>query len=207
MYPTGTNPQRTLSVNRGYGYSLAVQSGTIAVALAQDSVVFALRADTTANSEMCVFPDRLRLAFTTIVAFTTPVTAARRLGIYRASNAGAEVSGGTDVLAAIRKKDTNAPASTVVKAFMATTAGLTLGGLSREAHPLALLDLVHVGAAGGRAEFIYELAPPQTNEWCINPAEYLAISNPVAMDAAGTWQLAINELSWYEQKRVAPALS
>lgn len=206
MFPPGTAVQRTVSFNRGPGFALSVQSGTMAAALAQDSIVFALRADVTANSEIGVYIDRLRLAFQTIVAFTTPVTAARRLGIYRATNPGAEVSGGTDVVAAIRKKDANASAAatTVTKAFMATTAGLTAGGLVREANPLATMDLVSVGAAGGRLEQVYELGAPMSQEWCLNPAEYLVVSNPVAMDAAGTWQLTLNELSWYEQRR-APA--
>jgi len=204
MWPPPGEVELCLNVNRGPGFVLAAQTGTIAAALAQDSVVFAMRADTTAGSVNGVFIDRMRLAFTTIVAFTTPITAARRIGIYRATNAGAEVSGGTDVTASIRKKDSAGGSSTVAKAFIATTGALTAGGLAREASPLAQLDLVNVGTAGARAEFIYELGGggyPQ--EWCINPAEYLVVSNPVAMDAAGTFQLSIGELSWYEQRRLA----
>jgi hypothetical protein len=119
-----------------------------------------------------------------------------------------EVSGGTDVAAAIRKKSAHAavPATTVTVARMATTAALTAGGLVRDANPLALLDLVSVGAAGGRLEHVYELGAPQPQEWGLNPSEYIVVSNPQAMDAAGTWQLTINELSWYEQRRVALAL-
>jgi len=206
MYPPSQPVQRVLPVNRGHGYALAVQTGTMAAALGADSIVFALRADTTAASVTGVYVDRMRLAFQTIVAFTTPITAGRRLGIFRASNAGAEVTGGTDVKASIRKKDTNAPASSVALALIATTAALTAGGLSREAAPLAHLDLVSVGAAGGRLEHIYELANTNPQEWCINPGEYLVISNPAAMDAAGTWQLTVNELSWYEQARIVSGL-
>lgn len=207
MYPVGQNAQRVLNVQRGHGYALANQTGTMAAALAQDAIVFALRADTTASSVTGVYIERLRLAFQAIVAFTTPITAGRRLGIYRATNPGAEVSGGTDVKATIRKKDGTAPASTVATALIATTAALTAGGLVREASPLALLDLVSVGAAGARLESTYELAAttgPQ--EWCLNPGEYIVISNPAAMDAAGTWQLTINELAWYESTRMSMPL-
>ena len=204
MWPPANEVELCLNVNRGPGFALATQTGTIAAALAQDSIVFAMRADTTASSLIGVYIDRMRLAFQAIVAFTTPITAARRIGIYRAANPGTEVSGGTAVLTSIRKKDSLGVASTVVLAQIATTGALTAGGLVREAAPLAQLDLVSVGAAGARAEFIYELGGggyPQ--EWCINPGEYIVVSNPVAMDAAGTWQLSIGELSWYEQRRVA----
>lgn len=207
MYPPGGPVERSILVNRGHGYSLSVQSGTIAAALAQDAIVLALRADTATGAEIGMYLECLRLSFQTIVAFTTPVTAGRRLGIYRATNPGAEVSGGTDVVAAIRKRDTNAnvPDSKAVLARIASTAGLTVGGLVREAHPLALMDLASVGTAGARLEVTYELSPPKTQEWCLNPGEYLVISNPAAMDAAGTWQLT-GQLSWYEQRRLALAL-
>ena len=201
MFAPGLPAQRTLNVHRGNGFALATQSGTIAAALAQDALVFALRADTTANSAVGVYVDRLRLAFQTIAAFTTPITAGRRLGIYRAANAGAEVSGGTDVKSTIRKKDSLSAASTAALALIATTAGLTAGGLAREAAPLAHLDLVSIGAAGARQEHIFELASTKPQEWCLNPGEYLVISNPVAMDAGGTWQLTLGELSWYEATR------
>jgi site-specific DNA-cytosine methylase len=51
---------------------------------------------------------RVRLMYTTIVAYTTPVTAGRRLGLYR--GAGAAASGGT-AIADFTQKDASAPAS------------------------------------------------------------------------------------------------
>lgn len=193
--------KQVLLVNRGPGFALSAQTGTMAAALAANSVVFAMRAPATGSSSIVV--DRLRMAFTTIAAFTTPLTASRRLAVFRATNAGAEVSGGA--AASVRAKDAAGAASTVALALIATTVGLTVGGLALEAAPLATMDLTSVGTAGARLEQIYELAPPKSEEWLFNPGEYIAIVNPAAMDAAGTWQLTINELAWYEQQRLARA--
>lgn len=200
MHPPLGNVVRSIAVNRGHGYSLANQSGVIAAAIAQDAVVFAMRAPAADRS---VYVDRLQLAVTTIAAFTTPVTAGRRIGVYRASNPGAEVSLGTDITAAIKKKDTNAnvPASGVQMARMATTVALNTGGLVREAHPLAVIDLSAHGTAGARNAMCFDCAPPASHEWCFNPGEYICIVVMQAMDAVGTWQLTLNDLSWYEQLR------
>jgi hypothetical protein len=100
MHPSLTNPTRVIHHNRGFGYGVAGSSGVIAAALAQDSIVFSILcgpqggapAAGVVDNRLSVWFDRLRLAFTTIAAFTTPMTAARRLGLYRATNAGAAVT-------------------------------------------------------------------------------------------------------------------
>lgn len=202
MYPSNSGPDKSVVIGRGHAYTLTAQSGTIAAALAQDSILFALRCG--AADGRSIYLDRISLAFTTIAAFTTPITAGRRLGLYRATNPGAEVSGGTDLLATIRQRDSDSsvPATAAVKALIATTAGLTVGGLVREAAPFATLDLVSSGAAGARIERIYELnAGVSCCEQPLNPGEYVVVSVPQAMDAGGTWQLNVNELSWFEQRR------
>lgn len=195
--------KQVLPVNRGPGFALSVETGTMAAALGANSVVFAMRAP--ATGAVSVVVDRLHMAYTTIVAYTTPISPGRRLGVFRATNPGVEISGGADVHASIRQKDAAGVASSVAVASIATTAALTAGGLVLDAAPLAMMDLVSSGTAGARLEQIYELAAPKTEEWLFNPGEYIVISNPQAMDAAGTWQLAINELSWYEQARLAVA--
>lgn len=202
MYPSPITPTRVVHHSRGYGYGVAGVSGTIAAALALDSIVFAMlcgpQAAAAASDRLGLYVERLRVAFTTIVAFTTPITAARRIGVFRASG-GVAATGGTGLVVA--KKDTNAPASVVTDARIATTAALGVAGITRESSPIALLDLTHVGTAGGRHEMIYELAEPMNTEEVIAPGELLVISNPVAMDAAGTWQLSLDECHWIEAAR------
>lgn len=201
MYPPLTNPLRVIHHNRGYGYGVAAVTGTMAAALAQDSLIFSIQCGAQASAQaadrLSLWFDRIRLAFTTIVAFTTPITAARRIGLYRATLG--PPTGGTAM--AVVKKDSNGDATVVTDARIATTAGLTANGTVREANPIALMDLVHVGAAGGRQDFLYELAAPFNAEQAINPGELLVASNPVAMDAAGTWQLSVDECHWCEAKR------
>lgn len=200
MHPSPTIPTRVINHNRGYGYGVAGVSGTIGAALGADSIVFALlcapqTAETVASKRLNVYLERLRIAFTTIVAFTTPVTAARRLGVYRASGAVA-ATGGTALVVA--KKDTDAPASIVTDVRIAAAAALTVAGITREAAPIAMMDLTHVGAAGARHEMTYELAAPLNSEEELAPGELLVISNPIAMDAGGTWQLSVDECHWIE---------
>lgn len=179
-------PQRT--------YAVAGMTGTMAAALAQDAIVFAMFAGPSSDG-LAGYLEALKLTFQTIVAFTTPITASRRLGIYRAS--GVAATGGAAL--GVVKKKTGAPASIVTDARIATTAALTVAGITREADPIAFADLVHVGAAGGRAEFLYEFNPPRTPT-TLNPGELLVVSNPVAMDAAGTWQLGV-QVDWRELQK------
>jgi hypothetical protein len=201
VFPTVAPPRTAILINRGNCYALTAQSGTIAAALAQNSILFALRAP--AADGRSIYVDRLSLAFTTIAAFTTPITAGRRLGLFRATNGGTEVSGGTDVSTSIVARDSDASvvASVASLARIATTTGLTAGGLTLAAAPFATLDLVSSGAAGARVEHTYEMSPAHSSEQCVNPGEYIVIANPVAMDAGGTWQIAINELTWFEKSR------
>ncbi len=54
------------------------------------------------------------------------------------------------------------------------------------------MSLVHVGAAGAYAEAIFEWHASWNRPLELLPGELAVVSNPVAMDAAGTWQLAAN---------------
>jgi hypothetical protein len=202
MFPPQTQPARVMCFNRGYGYAVSGVSGTIAAGLAQDSVVFALLCDPQAsiaagNKKLGMYFDRLHLVFTTIVAFTTAVTAARRLGVYRAAGAAATL--GT-ALAVAKKDAANAPTSVCTDARISAAAALGFTA-TREAAPIGTLDLTHVGAAGARQDFVYELAAPFNSPIVINAGELLVVSNPVAMDAGGTWQLTVKEAHWIEARR------
>lgn len=202
MYPSPTNPTHVVHHNRGYGYAVSGVTGTIAAALAANSLVFALycaqQAGTQASQQVRLYLDRLRLAVTTIAAFTGAITAGRSLGVYRATAGATHALPAAGTLLGIAKKSTTAPASQA-SATIATTVLLTPGTIVREANPIAMLDLVAVGAAGGRQEMVYELAAPYNAPIDIGPDEMLVVSNPNAMDAGGTWQLSIDECHWIEQ--------
>lgn len=188
---------RTVTVPRGVGFVASGLTGTIAAALGANSSVFALRLS--ASSPVRAFVDRITLQFSTIVAFTTPVTAGRRLAVYRGAGTAAP-SGGTAIAAAPQKH--SASAQSYCNAAMggdirvAATAGLTMTGVTLESNPVAAMDLVHVGAAGGFRDMVFDFSADK-HELVLEPGQVLAIVNPNAMDAAGTWQLTAG-VQWRE---------
>lgn len=189
---------RTVVVPRGVGFSVSNITGTIAAALAANSSVFAMRLDP--GSAVRAYIDRIRLQYTTIVAYTTAVTAGRRLAVFRGS--GAAASGGTAIATAVRKWTAFGATSEFDSVNggdlrIATTGALTVTGITFETDPIALMTLTHVGAAGAFLETIFEFSPFESSEIVLEPGQLLAVRNPVAMDAAGTWQLGVG-VQWRE---------
>lgn len=183
-------------VPRGVGYVLAGTSGAIAAAAAQDSIFFAMRMAAAATAGGQVVVESLRLSFTAIAAFTTPITAGRRLAVYRAGVGSGDPAGGL-TLAAAKKSSASgnrflAPNASLISVAMIANAGPLTGVSAREANPLATLDLVHVGAAGVNTVRTYEFQAPANSPIILQPGELLVVSNPVAMDAGGTWQLSVD---------------
>ena len=188
---------RVVVASRGDAYCVAGITGTIAAALAANSSVFAMRLDP--GSPLLAFIERIRLQYTTIVAYTTPVTANRRLAIYRGS--GAAASGGTALATAAQKDSTSSPSECNSAQGgdirISTTGALTVTGITYETQEFATMPLVHVGAAGAYSEVIFEFATTESSPIILQPGQLLAVRNPVAMDAAGTWQLAVR-VDWHE---------
>lgn len=181
--------ERAVSVPRGFGYAACGTTGTIAAALAQNSVVFAARANPANKARVNL--ENLRVCFTTIVAFTTPITAGRRLAVFRAG--GAACTGGA-ALALVSKDSGNlGPESTPISDVrIATTAALGVAGVAVEANPIGQLGLVHVGAAGAFYEFESQFDPTWNVPVQLHPGELIVIAAPQAFDAAGTWQIAVD---------------
>ena len=181
----------------GSNYTVATKTGTVGAAIAAGGTVFAMRLDPGSTKKAWV--DSLKLRWTTVVAFTTPITQTRSLVITRGS--GAASSGGTSIAAAT-KKDSTYGASEFDVALggdirIATTAALTVTGITWEAVNIGELTLAHVGAAGNFYEAVYEFSV-RNHEIELNPGELLGIRvGPSAMDAAGTWSLGV-EVAWRE---------
>lgn len=195
----GTNQARVddargLRVNVGprtiNNYETTGISGVIAAALGAASAVYAHRIDLASPRRAII--ERIALQYTTIVAYTTPITAARRLALFRGS--GAAATGGV-ALVAVRESTAEGNPSECNAAQggdirIANTAALGVAGITFETDPIRTLGLTHVGAAGG---FIEEIWEPIGGQVCIlEPGELIAVRNPAAMDAAGTWQLVVN---------------
>ena len=181
----------------GSNYTVAAKTGTIAAAAAAGAALFAMRLDPGYSGKAWI--ESIRLRWTTIVAFTTPVTATRSLVITRGS--GAAASGGT-AIASNTKKDTIYPASQFDAAEggdtrISTTGALTVTGITWEATNFAEATLIQVGAAGAFCETVYEFSV-RNHEIELNPGQVLGVRvGPSAMDAAGTWVLGV-EVNWRE---------
>lgn len=180
-----------------YAYAVSAKTGTIAAALAANSAVFAMRLDP--GSTLNAYIDSIKIRWTTIAAFTTPITATRSIVVTRGS--GAAPSGGTAITTAT-PKDTAYAASEFDAASggdmrVSTTGALTVTGITWEPTNLGEITLIQAGAAGAFYETTYEFSA--TNHPIeLNPGQVLGIRvGASAMDAAGTWVLNV-EVNWHE---------
>lgn len=182
----------------GSAYSLTGTTGTMAAALAANSIVFAMQAtgdvvgSANAPRRAPLEIQGIRLTFTAIVAATAPVIAGRLLRLFKSSdNASAMPAGGTALTALAKRTLDSGANSGLVGAQIATTAGLTVVGFTRGTVPMATLDLTGSGAAGSRV--VLELYSDVNGAalW-LDPGEILVVSNPAAIDASLTWQLSVD---------------
>lgn len=181
----------------GNNYTVAAKTGTIAAAAAAGAAVFAMRLNPSSTKK--AFIELVRVRWTTIVAFTTPITQTRSLVITRGS--GAATSGGTSIATATKKDSTYAASQTDAALGgdirIAGAGALTATGITWESVNLGEMSLIHVGAAGGFYEAIYEF-DNRSHAVELNPGELLGIRvGPSTMDAAGTWSLNV-EVAWRE---------
>lgn len=182
----------------GQAWSLTGTTGTMAAALAQDALVFAMGALATDATRPNIPPpgpleiEGLQVVFTAIIAATVPLTAGRRLQLFKGTNSTMPTGGTQLTPRPKRTKDQSATNGLIGNiARISTTAGLTAGAFTRDTVPLWTFDLLGLGAAGARAEFNLDELINGESLW-LDPGEILVISSPVAFDAALTWQLTVN---------------
>jgi hypothetical protein len=181
-------------------YSLSSVTGIVGAALAANSTVFAMR--TNPGGTKAALIHKISLRYITQVAYTTPLSAVRRLAVFR--GAGAATSGGTTLSTAIPPKDSSAPNSVVQTseggfASISTTGALTVSGITYEAQEFSTMHLGAVGAAGATTDWTIVVdAHTGDHPLELQPGQLMAIRNPVVMDAAGTWVLAVS-VDWCER--------
>jgi hypothetical protein len=188
---------------RGNAFSVSSVTGVINAALAGNSAIFAMRLDPGAGGSKKAYIERVRITFTTIAAFTTPITAGRRLAIYRG---GSGVTTGGAAIATVAKKHSTSVESEFETVqggsiSIATTGALTTSAITFESNEFATMSLVHLGNAGNFMESIFEFNTNESSPIVLEPGQTLAIRNPVAMDAGGTWQASVR-VDWYEEDSV-----
>ena len=182
----------------GNHYSVATKTGIIAAAATAGSTVFAMRFDPAAGSKKA-WINSIKLRWTTVTAFTTPVTATRSIVLTRGN--GAAASGGTTITNAT-KKDSSYGASEFDASLggdirVSSTGALTVTGITFDSFNISELPLIHVGAAGGFYEHVYGFSN-RNHPIELSAGELLAVRvGSSAMDAAGTWVLGV-EVEWRE---------
>lgn len=188
-----TKAQRVCLAPRGFPYSASGVTGTVAAALASGAAVFTMRND--ASSAKLVFIERIRLQYTTLVAYTTPITVGRRLHLVRSTVSSANPSGGTAIVPVPKDSThTDSECSTAGggDTRIATTAALTVTGTTWDTAVLRTVMLTHVGAAGNFAEFLLEFHSSESAPIILQPGQAIGLIAGQAFDAAGTWNLAVN---------------
>lgn len=191
------NAARVSVVPASQSYSVSAVTGTIAAALAANSTVFAARLDPGASLKTYI--TRVTLIWTTLVTFTVPITVGRRLALFRGS--GAAPTAGTSITTAFKKDNSDTTSEMQVSGGgdlrISTTTGLTISGITYESPEFATMSLIEVGTAGNTKTQTFEFDSAAGGPIVLQPGELIAVRNPQAMDAAGTWQLAVN-MDWYE---------
>lgn len=79
---------------------------------------------------------------------------------------------------------------------IATTGALTVTGIAFESQEIRTMAVTGFGAAGATIEDVYEFVG-HNGPFILKPGELMAIRNPVAMDAGGTWQLDV-DVTWFQ---------
>lgn len=181
----------------GNYFAHAAKTGTIGAAAAANAAVYAARLNPGYAGKAYI--DLIKLRYTCVVAFTTPITQARSLVLVR--GAGAAATGGTAIATATKKDSTygasNMDASLGGDARIASTGALTVTGITFETVNLGEMTLAHVGAAGAYYEHIYEFTN-RSHPIELNAGELIAVRvGAGGMDAAGTWALGV-EMQWRE---------
>jgi hypothetical protein len=163
------------------GQSFAGVTGTMAAALASGAAVFAARYPLAATNRFLV--QWVHLHYVTLVAYTVPLTAGRRLHLVR--GAGADASGGTDI--DVVRNQSDLTAESVLTGKVATTGALTITSITFETAVRARLLLAQAGNAGNDYDEIWTFDEPLI----LVPGQLLGIVAGQAFDAAGTWQLNV----------------
>ena len=197
------NSNGLITSSRPLGYDMQYTAsgitGTMAAALAANSTVFILY--NAFNATRNIHITSFSVQFVTIAAFTAPVTAGRRLELYRGLYGTTAPTGGTAVL--IAQKLSNGSVSKADPANggacqISSTGTLTTTGLTFETSSMGTMTLTSAGAAGAYRERLFDWTGSNEQAIELLPGESISIRNPIAMDAGGTWNIAIT-VNWYEE--------
>lgn len=167
----------------GNGVVSVAQSGVIAAAVPARSLLWAW-AVPTSLPEFPIVIERLRLQYTCITAFTTPVTAGRSLAFGFIPTLGAAITG--NERNTVRKTNLSHDTDPVIANTAPVSADLVATNTL-----FARMSLAGFGTAGASKDQTWEWTTGSAQMISILAGTLLALTNPVAMDAAGTFEIVV----------------
>lgn len=165
------------------GCKFSASTGVMAAGLAADAAAFTLRYPDTGTKLWAL--QWLHVHVSCLTAFTTPVTAGRRLHLVRSTDVDAAASGGAAV--DVVRNDSRYTTETLPVGRIATTAALTTTGIIFDTAAAARLALSQVGASGADYDEVWTFDDPLI----LIPGQTVAITAGALFDAGGTWQATI----------------
>lgn len=194
----------------GAAWTLGATTGTMAASLgagdATHGNIFLMRASTVATNLKAALITRMRLQWSTIAAFSTPVETGRWLGLYKFTHPSGSgnglATGGANVVPLANNAADTSSVFTLVNATpewaevqIATTATLVFVGTPTvAATPLRVWSLSHLGAAGANGEVEWTFPTPI---FLPNGTGIVLRNGANALTAGGTWNLNIS-VDWNE---------
>lgn len=160
------------------------QTGTMAAALASGAAILAARYPAAGLGVTLVH--RIHVHYVCLVAFAVPLTAGRGLVLVR--GAGADPSGGGDLTNVDADAIAAVDGSALLAGKVATTAALTVAGITLETSPRARMLLAGAGNAGNDYDEVWDLSD---NPLVLAPGKLFAVCAGQLFDATGTWQASI----------------
>jgi hypothetical protein len=195
----------TVSQQIGDSFCVASSTTTMAAALAANSAVFVMQLSQ--QAPVIAYIERVRIEFVTLVNFTTSVVAGRRLSLLKggatlitAFSGGISLAALGQIVPKINTQGSNASWFSAVNGGeirIATTGAITTTGIIVESTFASDFTLSSAGVAGSFREYLYSTVNRAASPIRILPGQFFLIRNPVAMDAAGTWQANIM-VDWRE---------
>lgn len=142
-----------------------------------------------------LYVQRIVVQWTTIVTFTTAVTAGRVLHLHRgAPTAGtaSNPSGGSAFNMVRKRSDTTSTDEVLAVGRVASTGALTTTGLTFETNAIRTFNAVDLGTSGNSKTVEWRFDGVVADPIYLLPGEVLAIAAGQNMDAAGTFQLVVD---------------
>jgi hypothetical protein len=165
------------------GCKFSGSTGVMAAALAADAAAFTLRYPDTGTKLWAL--QWLHIHVTCLTAFTTPVTAGRRLHLVRSTDVDSAASGGAAV--DVVRNDSRYTSEVLPVGRISTTAALTTTGIIFDTAAVARLALSQVGTSGADYDELWTFDDPLI----LIPGQTVALTAGALFDTAGTWQATV----------------